>query len=173
MLGIETVRPLFSHMEWADAVVWRAVLATPAAEKDTFLRERLYHIHLVQRAFLYLWSGRPLEFPELSAFADLAALSQWGRECHGLVISHLMAADDGALDRALSIPWVKRFEKQLGQPAQRATTGETMLQVTSHSTYHRGQVNARLRELGAEPPLTDFIAWVWLAKPAARWPEAV
>jgi hypothetical protein len=29
-------------------------------------------------------------------------------------------------------------------------------------------VNARLRELGAEPPLTDFIAWIWFGKPQAE-----
>ncbi|NTW75253.1 MAG: hypothetical protein HGB29_10375 [Chlorobiaceae bacterium] len=30
-------------------------------------------------------------------------------------------------------------------------------------------MNARLRELGIEPPMTDFIAWVWAQKPAAAW----
>ncbi len=50
-----------------------------------------------------------------------------------------------------------------------ATLAETVLQITSHTTYHRGQVNMRLRELGAEPPLTDFIAWIWLGRPEAEW----
>jgi uncharacterized damage-inducible protein DinB len=47
-----------------------------------------------------------------------------------------------------------------------------MFQVTSHSTHHRGQVNARLRALGGEPPLVDYIAWVWFGKPAADWAVA-
>jgi uncharacterized damage-inducible protein DinB len=34
----------------------------------------------------------------------------------------------------------------------------------------RAQVNTRLRELGATPPLVDFIAWAWFGKPAAEWP---
>lgn len=37
------------------------------------------------------------------------------------------------------------------------------------ATYHRGQVNTWLRELGLEPPLVDFIAWVWFGKPAPDW----
>ena len=49
---------------------------------------------------------------------------------------------------------------------------ETCLQVCSHSTYHRGQVNARLREIGAEPPLVDYIAWLWFERPAADWPPS-
>jgi hypothetical protein len=32
-----------------------------------------------------------------------------------------------------------------------------------------GQVNVRLRELGCEPPLVDFIAWIWLGQPSADW----
>jgi uncharacterized damage-inducible protein DinB len=38
-----------------------------------------------------------------------------------------------------------------------------------HSGYHRGQVARRLREHGAEPPLGDFIAWVWMGRPEADW----
>jgi uncharacterized damage-inducible protein DinB len=47
---------------------------------------------------------------------------------------------------------------------------EAMLQVVMHSGYHHGQVNARLRELGAEPPLTDYIVWLWFDRPPAQWP---
>jgi hypothetical protein len=39
-------------MSWADAVVWRAVLSLPAAAGDRSLREKLWHIHMVQHAFL-------------------------------------------------------------------------------------------------------------------------
>jgi len=35
-----------------------------------------------------------------------------------------------------------------------------------HTTCHRGQVATRLRERGAEPPLTEFIAWIWMRRPA-------
>jgi uncharacterized damage-inducible protein DinB len=38
-----------------------------------------------------------------------------------------------------------------------------------HSAYHRGQVASQLRELGGEPPLTDFVAWIWLDRPPADW----
>lgn len=33
------------------------------------------------------------------------------------------------------------------------TLGEALMPVDSHSTHHRGQVNARIRELGVEPPI--------------------
>jgi uncharacterized damage-inducible protein DinB len=66
------------------------------------------------------------------------------------------------------MPWIAEFEQRSGRRFDKPTLAETIFQVTSHSTYHRGQVNARLRELGGEPPLVDFIAWVWFGKPTAE-----
>ena len=34
-----------------------------------------------------------------------------------------------------------------------------MIHVVNHGTYHRGQIAARIRELGYEPVNTDFIMW--------------
>jgi hypothetical protein len=39
--AIDLLRTLFRQMEWADAAVWRAVPASPAACADAGLRERL------------------------------------------------------------------------------------------------------------------------------------
>jgi uncharacterized damage-inducible protein DinB len=75
------------------------------------------------------------------------------------------------LSRPLVVPWARMVESRLGRKAEEPSLGETLLQVVMHSTYHRGQVNTRLRELGGEPPLTDYIVWVWLGKPQPDWPE--
>jgi uncharacterized damage-inducible protein DinB len=40
-----------------------------------------------------------------------------------------------------------------------------------HSAHHRGQALRRLRELGVEPPLCDFIVWIWTGRPDADWGE--
>lgn len=156
-------------MEWADASVWQAVPTVPAAAGDSTLRARLHHIHLVQRAFLQVWSDGPLDLPEVSDFTDLPALEEWAQPYYAEVGNYLEALDPPALERPVTMPWVPRYEQRLGRRFSTPTLAETIFQVTSHSTYHRGQVNARLRELGGEPPLVDFIAWVWLGKPAASW----
>jgi uncharacterized damage-inducible protein DinB len=69
-----------------------------------------------------------------------------------------------------ALPWMDMVSAQLGRTLVVPTLAETLLQVPMHSMHHRGQINARLRELGNEPPLVDFIAWIWLGKPAAEWP---
>ena len=71
----------------------------------------------------------------------------------------------------MELPWAAGLTKRFGREPAPATLAETAFQVASHSTYHRGQVNTRLRELGAEPPLVDYIAWLWLGRPAAEWAD--
>ena len=52
MLSRDALRDLFLHMEWADADVWRAVVAADAARDECPLRGLLLYLHAVQRAFL-------------------------------------------------------------------------------------------------------------------------
>ncbi len=61
--------------------------------------------------------------------------------------------------------------RRASSPSKRWRTRSTgsCFQVANHSTYHRGQVNRSLRQLGGEPPLVDYIAWVWFGKPKAEW----
>ena len=41
-----------------------------------------------------------------------------------------------------------------------------------HSTYHRGQVAMRLKEMNVIPPLSDYIVWLWYGSPSHVWPDA-
>jgi uncharacterized damage-inducible protein DinB len=93
----------------------------------------------------------------------------WGCEYHTRVNEYLNSLNETELNKLIEIPWANHFEKIIGRKPDNLTLEETMLQVTMHSQYHRGQVNARLRELGGEPPLIDFIVWVWEGKPGAVW----
>lgn len=67
--------------------------------------------------------------------------------------------------REVRFPWADQLVARFGA-AQPATLSESVLQVALHSTYHRGQINARLRELGGDPPLVDFIVWIWRGRPS-------
>jgi uncharacterized damage-inducible protein DinB len=70
----------------------------------------------------------------------------------------------------VTLPFRESIEARFGRCAP-TTLEETALQVVFHTTHHRGQICARLRELGGEPPTPDFLAWVWLGRPQAAWPE--
>jgi uncharacterized damage-inducible protein DinB len=165
---MDLFRELYDHMEWADAKVWRSVLACHRSEGDAALRDRLVHIHTVQHAFLSIWRGEAPDFRE--SFDGLRDVAQWGREYYGEVRPHLAEVADTDLDRIVIMPWAEMLSAVFGRKPDPTTLRDTMLQIPMHSIYHRGQVNTRLRELGGEPPLVDFIAWIWSGKPAADWP---
>ena len=55
-------------------------------------------------------------------------------------------------------------------PPLEITVEEALVQAVMHSQHHRGQNATRLRELGGEPPTTDFIVWLWQGRPEPAWP---
>lgn len=166
--AIGTLRELFQHMEWADAEVWRAVSRFQAADADARLRDLLLHMHNVQRAFVGLWTGTPVErHPE--GLDTLDAIRRWAQPTYPNALRFFETVELSRLEEPLVVPWIKWFEKSTGRTAETPSIDETAFQVTSHSTYHRGQINARLKELGAEPPNVDYIAWIWRGRPQAEW----
>lgn len=160
---------LFEHMEWADALTWKAVLGLHNAHEDSRLRDVLYHLHSVQWIYLQVWRGEPLRLPDLKDFADLAALEERARSYYRELPAFVRTLETGMLQRTVEFPWSAEVVKRLGS-AGPATLGESILQVVLHSTYHRGQIASRVREAGGEPQTTDLIAWLWKERPEPEWP---
>jgi uncharacterized damage-inducible protein DinB len=169
MQPLETARDLLAHAAWADAEVWIAVRALPDAWSDAKLREKLHHIHIVQYAFPAIWDRRPVEVAPLESFGDSGAMIAWARQGHEALAARAASMMETETATHASVPWSAMLAERIGKEPAQVTIGETMLQVAFHSAYHRGQVNTRLRELGGKPPLVDYIAWIWLGRPAPRW----
>ena len=170
MFSQELLQDLYQHMEWADAAVWTSLgPMIQAGETDDRLHSLLYHMHYTQRAFLGVWTNTDLEGYDPSGFATLADMHEWVRSYHQDVQSFLATLDETRYAETTVIPWVRLFENHLGGKAGPTNLGETLMQVTQHTTYHRGQVNARLRELEGEPQLVDYIAWIWKGRPVPEW----
>lgn len=170
-MNLEDLKGLLAHMEWADAQAWTAVLSNDGATEDASLRAKLSHTHGVQRAFLCVWQSvtvvrPPADPPDLRTTLDAA------RSCYRDLAQFVSTLGEEDLARPTVMPWAKGFAEYLGHDPAVTTLAETMTQVAMHSIYHRGQVNMRLRELSLEPALTDYIAWLWLGRPAPGWPEA-
>ena len=71
-------------MEWADALVWRGVLSLPPSpDVEAAFRDRLAHVHVVQRAFLQLWQKAPVTaLAEAEKLTDLAGVLGWTRSVY-------------------------------------------------------------------------------------------
>ena len=169
MFTRDFLRDAFRQMEWADATVWAAVPregpGRAAASPPGARPHRAARVPLA-------WTGGQkddaLRAPE--SFATLDEVRAWARPVYDDLASFVAAVDESRLSAPFEMPWARQVEAQLGRPPGVSTLADTCFQVASHSTYHRGQVNVRLRELGVEPPLVDYIAWIWFGRPVAAWP---
>jgi uncharacterized damage-inducible protein DinB len=162
---IPQMREMARHMAWADATVWSTVLASPQAESDGKIADTLYHIHLVQHLFLQAWTGAAFAVRERKEFSTLADIAAWGEQGRHGVLSFVEGVNADELAREFRMPWATFYEQQSKQPAAVHTLGESVLQVFLHTQHHRGQVCARLREVGSVPPMVDFILWLWSGRP--------
>jgi len=155
---------LYGHQAWADAEHWRAIAAHPPARDDLAIRNRLHHIAIVQRGFLWIAGGRqgPFAFTTAAEFTALEDLKEYSRDYHDRIGAFMASVEDARLSERVEIPWFK-------DPPLTLTLEQALTQCAMHSHYHRGQNATRLRELGGEPPLVDLIVWYWQERPAPRW----
>ena len=161
-------RDLLTHMEWADAHTWRSVRDLHAAQTDPRLRYLLHHMHIVQVVYMQAWRGDPFVVTELASYPDLSCLREWTKTYYPMARALAGTVDESIFDQPVDFPWSHMIEEQFGTVTP-ATFAESAWQVFSHTTYHRGQVATRVRELGGEPPTVDYLVWVWQGRPAADW----
>ena len=160
---------LFTHMEWADALLWRAVLAEKVVSWDDYVREGTFHLHSVQRAYLCIWTGEPSDPTDVDDFARPVEIRDWARSYYSEASRFLDSCTEDHLAEIIPLPWTRFIEQELGEPCAPATLGDMLIQVTSHSVHHRAQINRRIREVGGSPAFIDYIAWVWRGCPNPDW----
>jgi uncharacterized damage-inducible protein DinB len=151
---------LYAYNRWADRRVLEACRKlTPeqyAAEPLpgwSSIRSSVVHIAIVTEGWLRGVAGESIQ--EVPTEAELATVDEAER----------------LLDRAYEI--FQRINpgltpEQLSEPRTFSGRGRTAVlppwavlrHIVNHSTYHRGQVAAKLRRLGFDPPPTDMIFWV-------------
>lgn len=157
---------LLGHAEWADALIWKAVGAL--GREDAGLREKLHHLHAAQWGYLHIWRAEVVKPRESASFATVGAVRDWARDYYRELLSYLLTVRETDVRRDVRFPWADHLNQRFGRP-EAASWSESVLQIALHSSYHRGQAARRIRELGGEPPLTDYIAWIWTKRPGADW----
>ena len=149
---------LYGYNRWANAKIFEAAAALPLEdlEKDLStsfrsLRGTLLHIVGAEWIWLERFQGRsPSSLPETTQYPDVASLGErWG-EFEPRLLSFVRGLTQSDLDRVLEYKTLKFgvYSNPLWQ---------SMQHVVNHGTYHRGQVTTLLRQLGAQPLLTDLM----------------
>lgn len=157
------IRDLHGYQAWADAEVYRLVLATPAAKTDPKVLQLLKHIHDVQRFFVLSVQGEPPSKEEFMQEKSLDELLASVQKMHRLTDSYLPKLRESRLRDKIEVPWFPDF-----QP----TCQEALVQAVMHSQSHRGQLMSLLRSLGAETKPIDYIIWAMNGRPAPEWEAA-
>lgn len=112
----------------------------------------------------HVWLARLRQRPAEAAVwprLDLDGCDALAAATHAGFEALLAGLDAAALDRA--IPYTNS-----AGVAFRSTPRDILLHVALHGCYHRGQVALELRQNGAEPQPTDYIAFVRGAPAATR-----
>ncbi len=148
---IPLFQALLRHQAWADTTMLKAIGELPAAADDESMRKTLHHILLVQRGFLALLSKRPFDRAKESqmpaSFEDLVRLFD---DTHQDELAFVDQLSEPALSEPFALPWL---------PHSNLPARDALMQIVMHTQHHRGQCAARLRALGGNPPIVDYILW--------------
>ena len=157
MDAVEQLRRLFQHNAWADEQLISAL--RHQATGNPAWREYA-HLLATEAVWLDRIRQQPVRiavWPELTPDEVETLRARIAAEYDSFVNN--LAGD--SLDQP--IPYVNTAGRAFVTPL-----ADILLHVALHGQYHRGKVNLLLRQSGADPAPTDFIAFARGA-PAAQW----
>jgi uncharacterized damage-inducible protein DinB len=161
MLSASGIRDHFRYSEWANARLLEA--AAQVSPEDAIRDSGISHVSL-QGLLVHLYGADRLWYRRIVE----------GRSPSGLFdaeedVSMLRALRDLPAQCRLWVEWADRLTdaeaveiKHYGDmkgAARHEPTWAVVAHVVNHSTYHRGQIASVLKQLGHQPPGTDYIVW--------------
>jgi uncharacterized damage-inducible protein DinB len=160
MLTLAQVRELFAYNAWANRKLFSALAGLSVEDykrdlKTSFggVEGTVNHIVWAEELWLRRWQGAPP--PAVAQGRDIDSLATARARWETIEADRLrllQALDEAALANTIVVKPSSGGE--FLHPLR-----ETVLHVTDHSTYHRGQIIAMLRQLGRTPPVTGLITF--------------
>ena len=151
----EMLHDLALHQVWADGAHWKALHENPALLEDAEIRSRLNHILTAAKMLTALARGETPDLAGMQAVESPDRLEAAMEQANADLCAALASVD---LDKMIALP--RGPQGPFETPAW-----VLLLQALTHSQHHRGQNASRMRQLGAKPPMTDFIAWYATGRP--------
>ncbi len=154
----EEMLALYEYNAWADR---RALQAASALTPEQFtkqlgssffsVRDTLAHIYGVEWLWLERFQGRsPSAIPDDPEFADVAKLQASWAAFEPTLLNFVRGLTQQRLNDVMEY-------KTMKYGVYRNPLSQSMQHLVNHGTYHRGQVTTMLRQLGAQPLLTDLM----------------
>jgi len=151
---------LFAYNRWADRRILDACRKLTAEQYAaepvpgwSSIRSTIYHMAIVTEGWLRGVAGESVQ--TVPAEAELASVDDAERLLDGAYQIFETVAP------SLSPEFLSTPRTFTGRSRTAVLPPWAVLrQIVNHSTYHRGQVAAKLKRLGVDPPMTDLIWWV-------------
>ncbi len=154
-INAELLQGLARHQVWADTAHWKALHENSTLLEDLEIRKRLNHMVMALRMLTTLARG---ETPNPSGMTDIEPTEQLEAALGKANAELIQALNTVDLQKSIALP-------RGPQGPWEAPAGVLLLQAIMHSQHHRGQNASRMRQLGATPPMTDFVIWYALGRP--------
>jgi uncharacterized damage-inducible protein DinB len=151
-MTVEQLRSLVACNHWANTHLLQAAASLSVEERERDLRASfgslqgtLIHILWGERGWLHLWQhGTFLPNPTPGDYPDFASLQSAWTHHEEAYAAYLLGLTQAQLDAPRAVE------------ANSYTLGELVQHILNHSTQHRGQITLLLRQLGHQPPSTDY-----------------
>jgi uncharacterized damage-inducible protein DinB len=149
---VEQLGSLVAYNRWANTRLLQAAEKLSVEERERDLRASfgslqgtLIHILWGERRWLQIWlDGTFLPEPIPGEYPDFASLRSAWTYHEAAYAAYLLGLTQAQLDAPRAVK------------ANTYSLGELVQHILNHSTYHRGQIALLLRQLGHEPPSTDY-----------------
>ena len=154
----EDIKLLYEFNSWANHRSMSAAekltneqFVKPMGSSFSSVRDTLAHIYGAEWVWLERFQGRsPSGLPNVKDFENLTSLRETWMQQESRLLTFVRGLTQSDLDRDMEY-------KTLKFGIYRNPLWQSMQHVVNHGTYHRGQVTTMLRQLGAEPILTDLM----------------
>ena len=158
----------FEYNRWANA---RLLEAAASLTNDQFtrdlsssyssIRDTLTHLLGAEEVWLMRWKGlSPTSMLDPAGFPDVRSLKVRWAEIEIDQWNFLSKISDESLEEVVEYQNFKNEDWEYPLWAM-------IHQMVSHATYHRGQVVAMMRQVGAKPASLDFLVFVDLKQAEA------
>jgi uncharacterized damage-inducible protein DinB len=154
-MDVELLKELARYQNWADGEHWKMFHANNALLEDAEIRKRLNHMATACEMLSTLARG---EAPDAAAMKEREGVEEIEAAMRAAAEGLERTLQTADPDRMISLPRGPKGPFQ-------APAGVLLLQALMHAQHHRGQNASRMRELGVNPPMTDYVIWYAVGRP--------
>ncbi len=168
-MTIQEIQKLFAYNSWATNRIFDSLAGMPESQYLMDLKAShggihgtFTHLVAAEKVWLSRWVGKPeSRLMSVEEVPSLARLKVSWEDVAGRTARFLSRLDDRKLQQQFDYA-------SLSGEKQTSTYQQTLLHVVNHSSYHRGQIAALVRQVGGLPVRTDLIEFYRLISQPGR-----